>query len=44
MQIKDIVKVMTLKGYAIFESDKKPLNLNYVGIGTLLELIASMIG
>ena len=32
MQIKDIIKVMTLKGYKVFESDNKPLNLNYVGI------------
>jgi len=30
--IKEIVKVMTLKGYAIFEDDSKPLNINYVGI------------
>lgn len=32
MDIKDIVKVMTVKGYAVFENDEKPLNLNYVGI------------
>jgi hypothetical protein len=32
MQIKDIIRVMTLKGYAVFENDNKPLNLNYVGI------------
>ena len=32
MQIKDVIKVMTLKGYKVFESDNKPLNLNYVGI------------
>jgi len=32
MQIKDIIKVMTLKGYKVFESDDKPLNINYVGI------------
>ena len=32
MQIKDIIKVMTLKGYKVFENDNKPLNLNYVGI------------
>ena len=32
MQIKDIIKAMTLKGYKVFESDDKPLNLNYVGI------------
>jgi len=32
MDIKDIVKVMTVKGYSVFENDEKPLNLNYVGI------------
>ena len=32
MEIKDIVRVMTRKGYAVFENDSKPLNLNYVGI------------
>ena len=32
MQIKDIIRAMTLKGYKVFESDKKPLNLNYIGI------------
>jgi len=32
MILKDIIKVMTLKGYKVFESDKKPLNLNYIGI------------
>jgi len=32
MEIKDIIRVMTRKGYAVFESDAKPLNLNYVGI------------
>ena len=35
MQIKDIVKVMTLKGYAVFENDKKGFNLNYLGIRDL---------
>lgn len=32
MQIKDIIRAMTLKGYKVFESDTKPLNLNYIGI------------
>lgn len=32
IEIKDIVKVMTIKGYAIFENDSKPLNINYIGI------------
>lgn len=32
MILKDIIRVMTLKGYKVFESDNKPLNLNYVGI------------
>lgn len=32
MEIKDIIRVMTRKGYAVFENDVKPLNLNYVGI------------
>jgi len=32
MQIKDVIKVMTVKGYKVFESDSKPLNINYVGI------------
>lgn len=30
--IKSIIKAMRVKGYAIFENDSKPLNLNYVGI------------
>ena len=32
MEIKDIVRVMMVKGYAVFENDEKPLNINYVGI------------
>jgi len=32
LTIKEIIRVMTLKGYAVFENDKKPLNLNYVGV------------
>ena len=32
VDLKSIIKVMTLKGYAVFENDAKPLNLNYVGI------------
>lgn len=32
MEIKDVIRAMTLKGYMVFESDLKPLNLNYVGI------------
>jgi len=32
MDIKDIIRVMNRKGYAVFENDSKPLNLNYVGI------------
>ena len=32
MEIKDIVRAMTIKGYAVFENDSKPLNINYVGI------------
>ena len=32
VDVKSIIKVMTLKGYAVFENDTKPLNLNYVGI------------
>ena len=32
MEVKDIVKVMNLKGYTVFENDSKPLNINYVGI------------
>ena len=32
MELKDIIKVMTRKGYAVFENDTKPLNINYVGI------------
>lgn len=30
--IKEIMRVMNLKGYAVFENDSKPFNLNYVGI------------
>ena len=32
MEIKDIIRIMALKGYMVFENDSKPLNLNYVGI------------
>jgi len=32
VDLKSIIKVMTLKGYAIFENDTKPLNINYVGV------------
>ena len=32
MDIKDIIRVMTLKGYSVFQNDSMPLNLNYVGI------------
>lgn len=32
MELKDIIRVMTRKGYAVFENDSKPFNLNYVGI------------
>jgi len=32
MEIKDIIRVMTRKGMAIFENDSKALNINYVGI------------
>lgn len=35
MEIKDIIQVMARKGYAVFENDSKPLNLNYVGIRDL---------
>ncbi len=31
-KLKQIIKVMTLKGYKVFESDSKPFNLNIVGI------------
>ena len=30
--IKAIIKAMQVKGYAVFENDSKPFNLNYVGI------------
>ena len=32
MELKDIIRVMTRKGYVVFENDTKPFNLNYVGI------------
>jgi len=32
IDVKSIIKVMALKGYAVFENDSKPLNINYVGI------------
>jgi len=32
MEIKDIIRVMTRKGYSLFETDTRPFNLNYVGI------------
>ena len=32
MEIKDIVRVMTRKGYGVFENDSRGFNLNYVGI------------
>jgi len=32
MELKDIIRVMTRKGYVVFENDAKPLNINYVGI------------
>jgi len=32
MEIKDIIRVMTRKGYAVFENDSKALNLNYIGV------------
>lgn len=32
MEIKDIIRIMTIKGYVVFENDSKPLNINYVGI------------
>ena len=35
MEIKDIIRVMTRKGYAVFENDSKALNLNYIGIRDL---------
>jgi len=35
MEIKDIIRVMTRKGMAIFENDSKALNINYVGIRDL---------
>jgi hypothetical protein len=30
--IKEIMKVMKLKGYTVFENDSKNMNINYVGI------------
>lgn len=30
--IKSIIQALTVKGYAIFENDSKPFNINYVGI------------
>ena len=35
MEIKDIIRVMTRKGYAVFENDSKALNLNYIGVRDL---------
>jgi len=32
MEIKDIIRVMTRKGYSLFENDSRPFNLNCVGI------------
>jgi len=32
MDIQTIIKAMQVKGYAVFENDSKPYNLNYVGI------------
>lgn len=30
--LQDVIKVLNKKGYALFEGDKKPFNLNYIGI------------
>ena len=31
-EIRDLMRVMKLKGYAVFENDSKAFNINYVGI------------
>jgi len=38
MDIKDVIRVMTRKGYKVFENDSKPFNINYVGIRDLSDI------
>jgi len=38
IKVEDIMKVMRLKGYTVFENDSKPFNINYVGIRDISDI------